>query len=160
MVLFARVGSARALQNENTKRSTCGNIECAGGMDNTWRNLSLSLPVWTDARPVAKPVSACLFPPASLPAVYNFLQQQWIGYQTAVEAAGGASASASTGAVEAALMNRALVLLSKILPWAGEKSMGQESNDFLPVSAGRQRWLLLHGMAWHRVGLMWFPWTC
>lgn len=32
-------------------------------------------------------------------------------------------------------MNRALNLLSKILPWAGEKSMGEESNDFLPVGA-------------------------
>lgn len=58
-----------------------------------------------------------------------------MGYKAAVAAAGGASTGAAgVGAVEAALMNRALNLLSKILPWAGEKSMGEEPNDFLPVS--------------------------
>ena len=67
--------------------------------------------------------------------MYNFLVQQWMGYKAAVAAAGGASTGAAgVGAVEAALMNRALNLLSKILPWAGEKSMGEEPNDFLPVS--------------------------
>lgn len=69
----------------------------------------------------------------SLLPVYNFLVQQWMGYKAAVEAAGGAS-SAGVGVSEAVLMNRALTLLSKILPWAGEKSVGEESNDFLPVS--------------------------
>ncbi|CAM9540760.1 unnamed protein product, partial [Hapterophycus canaliculatus] len=72
--------------------------------------------------------------PACLPAVYNFLVQQWMGYKAAVTAAGGA-ASAGVGVTEAALINRALILLSKILPWAGEKAMGDDSNDFLPAIA-------------------------
>ncbi|CAM9327631.1 unnamed protein product [Ectocarpus fasciculatus] len=68
-----------------------------------------------------------------MPTLYNFLVQQWMGYKAAVTAAGGASAG--VGATEAALMNRALNLLSKIMPWAGEKSMGEEPNDFLPAIA-------------------------
>ena len=66
--------------------------------------------------------------------VYNFLVQQWVGYKAAISAAGGATGGA--GATEGVLMNRALTLLSKILPWAGEKGIGAEANDFLPVSAG------------------------
>eukprot|EP00752_Nemacystus_decipiens_P008991 g8026.t1 len=77
------------------------------------------------------------FLPRLVPTLYNFLVQQWMGYKAAVAAAGGASttAAAGVGVVEAALMNRALNLLSKILPWAGEKSMGEEPNDFLPAIA-------------------------
>lgn len=71
--------------------------------------------------------------PAYLPAVYNFLVQQWMGYKAAVAAAGG-TASAGVGVTEAALINRALSLLSKILPWVGEKTMEDDSHDFLPVS--------------------------
>ncbi|CAB1118220.1 unnamed protein product [Ectocarpus sp. CCAP 1310/34] len=73
------------------------------------------------------------FLPQLMPTLYNFLVQQWMGYKAAVAAAGGASAG--VGATEAALMNRALNLLSKIMPWAGEKSMGEEPNDFLPAIA-------------------------
>lgn len=65
--------------------------------------------------------------------MYNFLVQQWMGYKAAIAAAGGATTG--VGASEGVLMNRALNLLSKILPWAGEKGIGAEANDFLPVSA-------------------------
>lgn len=56
--------------------------------------------------------------------VYNFLVQQWQAYQAAGPAA---------GTTEGLLINRALMLLSKILPWVGEKSIGAENHDFLPV---------------------------
>ncbi|CAM9430764.1 unnamed protein product [Pylaiella littoralis] len=75
------------------------------------------------------------FLPRLIPTLYNFLVQQWMGYKAAIEAAGGASTAAGVGVSEAVLMNRALTLLSKMLPWAGEKSMGEESNDFLPAIA-------------------------
>eukprot|EP00903_Cladosiphon_okamuranus_P010030 g9512.t1 len=75
------------------------------------------------------------FLPRLMPTLYNFLVQQWMGYKAAVAAAGGAGAGAGVGVVEAALLNRALNLLSKILPWASEKSMGEEPNDFLPAIA-------------------------
>ena len=58
-----------------------------------------------------------------------------MGYKAAVAAA-GAAATTATGATEGVLMSRALELLSKILPWAGEKGIGAETNDFLPVSVG------------------------
>lgn len=82
-------------------------------------------------------------------AVYNFLVQQWMGYKAAVAAAAGASAG--VGTTEATLMNRALTLLSKIMPWAGEKSMGEEPNDFLPVSDARQTEHGLMGVMFYRV---------
>lgn len=63
-------------------------------------------------------------------AVYNFLVQQFVGYRTAI---GETGASTAAGATEGALMNRGLDLLSKILPWLGEKMMADEAHDFLPV---------------------------
>eukprot|EP00904_Undaria_pinnatifida_P013350 jgi/Undpi1/9145/HiC_scaffold_26.g11603.m1 len=74
------------------------------------------------------------FLPRLMPTLYNFLVQQWMGYKAAVAAA-GAAATTATGATEGVLMSRALELLSKILPWAGEKGIGVETNDFLPAMA-------------------------
>ncbi|CAM9842682.1 unnamed protein product, partial [Laminaria digitata] len=72
------------------------------------------------------------FLPRLMPTLYNFLVQQWMGYKAAISTAGAATGA---GATEGVLMNRALNLLSKILPWAGEKGMGEEANDFLPAMA-------------------------
>ena len=57
-----------------------------------------------------------------------------MGYKAAISTASATTTGA--GASEGVLMNRALNLLSKILPWAGEKGIGAEANDFLPVSEG------------------------
>lgn len=88
-----------------------------------------------------KSLPFCL--PACPPAVYNFLVQQWTGYKEAVAAAGGV-ASAGVGVTEAALMNRALSLLSKIFPWVGDKTMEDDSHDFLPVSTVSYRTVSYH----------------
>ncbi|CAM9155225.1 unnamed protein product [Ascophyllum nodosum] len=68
------------------------------------------------------------FLPLLIPALYNFLVQQWTGYQAAASSAG-------TAVTETYLMKRALELLSKILPWVEEKYMRSDTHDFLPAMA-------------------------
>lgn len=55
-----------------------------------------------------------------------------MSYKAAVSTS--SAANGGVGYTESILINRALELLSKVLPWVAEKYMSAEAHDFFPVS--------------------------
>lgn len=55
-----------------------------------------------------------------------------MSYKAVVLAA--SAPNGGVGYIESSLINRALELLSKVLPWVAEKYMSAEAHDFFPVS--------------------------